>query len=80
MMNGLTELLNTHEAASYTGFNSNTLRNTRSTGKLGGTEAPRFCKFGTIVRYRRTVLDEWLSQFEETADESDNNNEKGNVA
>ena len=60
-----TVLLTTKEAAQYLGFQATTLRNARYTGRLAGVEAPAYRKMGTVARYDRAVLDDWLDQFEE---------------
>ena len=50
-----TNVLNTKEAAAYTGLGKPTLERFRLTG-----EGPRYAKLGGAVRYRRCDLDAWL--------------------
>lgn len=58
-------LLTTKQAAHYLGFQDTTLRNARYTGRLAGVEAPAYRKLGTVARYDRAVLEDWLGQFAE---------------
>lgn len=51
------------EAAKHLGYSANTLKLSRHTGTLAGTQAPSFIKFGKSVRYEITTLNSWLSQF-----------------
>ena len=48
-------MLDTTEAARYTGLKKSTLDQWRSRG-----EGPKFVKLGRAVRYRRADLDEWI--------------------
>ncbi|MGS2724823.1 helix-turn-helix domain-containing protein [Porticoccus sp. GXU_MW_L64] len=57
--------LNSEEAAKYLGFTANTMRWSRSIGKLAGVEHPRYKKIGRKVSYDLESLDEWLAQFKE---------------
>ena len=57
-------LLSTKEAAQYIGLQAATLRNARSLGRLAGVEPPAYRKIGSVVRYEKDALDEWLAQFE----------------
>ncbi len=54
---------NTHDAARYLSFSSNTLRISRVTGVLDGVPAPAYRKIGRKVVYDRVVLDAWIRQF-----------------
>ena len=51
-------LLNTAQAAEYTGLAKQTLHQKRVSG--GG---PKFCKIGRSVRYRREDLNFWIESF-----------------
>lgn len=53
------------EASAYLSVASNTLRNSRSHGKLAGVTAPAFIKLGSTVRYKGSTLKAWREQFEE---------------
>ena len=64
-MDSSTQLLTTKEAAQYLGFQATTLRNARYTGKLAGVKPPSYRKLGTVARYDRAALDDWLNQFKE---------------
>lgn len=55
----------TIEAATYLGLQPTTLRNARWSGKLCGTQSPRFIKYGSKVVYTGQTLREWRDQFEE---------------
>lgn len=57
--------LNTEEAARYLGFAPNTMRWSRSVGKLAGVDHPKYRKIGRRVFYEMTALNEWLEQFQE---------------
>ena len=51
-------LLNTAQAAEYTGLAKQTLHQKRISG--GG---PKFCKIGRSVRYRKEDLNDWIESF-----------------
>jgi len=53
----------THEAATFLGFSSYTLRRSRSTGKLAGVPAPRYRRIGKKVIYEPLWLAAWRDQF-----------------
>lgn len=55
-------LLTEKQAAELIGFSRGALRASRVTGKLGGLQAPPWLKIGRSIRYRRTMLDAWLSE------------------
>lgn len=55
-------LLSSKDAAAYLSVSDSTLRKSRVYGTLCGLTAPHHFKMGTIVRYDRDQLDEWLSQ------------------
>lgn len=52
-------------AANILGTSHNNLKISRCTGKLFGVAAPSFLKIGRTVRYRKSTLQAWASQFEE---------------
>ena len=56
--------MDTHEAAFYLGFAEYTLRRSRTTGKLGGVDPPKYRKLGSKILYQKDWLDDWLAQFE----------------
>ena len=58
-------LLTTEEAAQIVGAEASTLKQSRHTGVLFGKQAPRFQKMGRSVRYRRSALSKFRSQFPE---------------
>lgn len=60
---GLPQRLNEAQAAQYLGFSQSTLRKSRTTGELGGVDAPKYLKMGWRVFYPLAELDIWLSQF-----------------
>lgn len=64
-MQPINEQYDTNEAAPYLGVKPDTLRNSRSTGRLAGVTPPKYKKIGGKVYYSRAALDEWLSQFPE---------------
>jgi hypothetical protein len=51
------------EAAELLTVAANTLRNSRSTGKLCGREAPPFIKMGRKIIYLKVDLLQWLESF-----------------
>ncbi|URQ87865.1 helix-turn-helix domain-containing protein [Pseudoalteromonas sp. SCSIO 43088] len=51
------------EAAELLTISANTLRNSRSTGKLCGREAPPFIKMGRKIIYLKADLMQWLESF-----------------
>ena len=77
-MNRSINLLNTKEAAKYLGLQPSTLRNARSTGRLAGTNPPAYRKIGTVVRYEKKDLDNWLSQFKAHTTTHENAPTQGN--
>jgi hypothetical protein len=64
--------LNPPQAAEYLGFSLSTLNNSRYSGLLGGVKSPPYIKLGKSIRYQRSTLDEWLSQFQEQNNTSQN--------
>lgn len=65
-------LLKTSEAAQHLGFSEKTLANSRYTGLLGGVKAPSYKKLGRTIRYEKTSLQQWLSQFKDQTSTSQN--------
>jgi hypothetical protein len=58
-------LLTENEVSKVLSIPANTLRASRSTGRLWGVQAPAFLKFGNrTVRYRVTDVTKWLDKFE----------------
>jgi excisionase family DNA binding protein len=57
MIDDLDSILSEKEAAAYLGVSLSTIRRWRR-GKLG----PAFFKFGDILRYRRSALDEFVAK------------------
>jgi predicted DNA-binding transcriptional regulator AlpA len=57
------ELLTTKAAAEYLGYGAQALSTSRmSGGTLGGIDPPKHVKVGTkTVRYKKSDLDEWIS-------------------
>lgn len=53
----------TDEATGVIPFKSETIRNSRSTGTLGGRKAPPFIKAGRKVLYLKSDLIEWMEGF-----------------
>lgn len=52
------------EAAAWLGYQYNSLRDARLTGKkLGGTTPPRHVAFGKSIRYDIADLEAWVNQF-----------------
>ena len=56
-------LLTTSQAADYLGYSKHTLKIARHSGQLAGVTGPIFKRFGRQIRYGRTDLDCWVSQF-----------------
>lgn len=55
------QLMTTKEAAEYLKYSHYTLRQSRSTGKLGGNKTPKFIQIGrNTVRYKKEDLDSWV--------------------
>ena len=50
------------EAADLLGFRPATLRQSRWSGYLAGTKAPKAVHFGRNVRYERAELERWASR------------------
>lgn len=63
----MTTLLSSNNAANFLGYSDNTLRNSRYTGTLAGVTAPTHIKLGKSVRYSIDDLNEWLIQFNHSA-------------
>lgn len=66
--------LDTKQAAEYTGFSTSALNNSRYTGTLAGVKAPKFLKIGKSVRYVKSTLDTWMTQFQEQTSTSEDPN------
>lgn len=58
-------ILSNSEAAAYLCFAPSTLKRSRSTGILAGVDAPPFLRLNGNIRYKKSSLDVWLSQFVE---------------
>ncbi len=58
-------LYDSADSGAFLGFAPTTMRNSRSTGKLAGVEAPAFIKMGSAVRYKGSTLKIWRNQFSE---------------
>ncbi|GGG04027.1 MULTISPECIES: helix-turn-helix domain-containing protein [Cysteiniphilum] len=65
--------LTTPETAEFLKTTNAVLRNSRSTGKLWSHEAPKYVQIGRKILYKKSTLDEWLSQFGELASTSQKN-------
>ena len=59
------KLLTSKEAAIYLNCAANSLKASRSTGRLLSTDAPTYLKIGVSIRYKLSTLDKWLEQFTE---------------
>lgn len=59
--------LSSNNAANFLGYSDNTLRNSRCTGTIAGVDAPKHIKLGKSVRYSIDDLNEWLIQFNDSA-------------
>ncbi len=57
--------LTTKEAAEYLEVSAASLEKSRCGYHLLGVEPPPFLKIGRNIRYNRSTLDAWISQFEE---------------
>ena len=57
-------LLTTNQAADYLGYSKHTLKIARHSGQLAGVAGPIFKRLGRQIRYDRSDLDGWLSQFQ----------------
>jgi predicted DNA-binding transcriptional regulator AlpA len=54
-------LFTEQEAADYLGMSRSYLRQDRMNGTLENrTPGPNFCRFGTMIRYTKENLDEWI--------------------
>lgn len=60
------EMMSSKEAANYLGYPETSLRSARSRGVLAGVKPPRCIKRGGRIFFKKTTLDTWLSQFEES--------------
>lgn len=60
-MEVLNSTLSTQQAASYLGIAEITLRNSRVSGFLGKSTAPKFRKIGSKVIYFQSDLDDWIN-------------------
>ena len=63
----MTTLLSSNNAANFLDYSDNTLRNSRYTGTLAGVKAPPHIKLGKSVRYSINDLNNWLIQFNHSA-------------
>jgi excisionase family DNA binding protein len=58
-------LMTTEEAAKYLGYSEYTLRQSRSTGLLGGMNTPKFIRLGQkSIRYKEEDLKAWVDGME----------------
>lgn len=58
-------LYNETQAAAFLSTTRATLKYSRHTGKLWGENAPEYLKINRTIRYKRTTLSAWISQFSE---------------
>ena len=58
--------LTNREASDYLECSPNSLKQSRSSGKLFGVQAPAYIKMGYNIRYKPETLIKWLNQFKET--------------
>lgn len=65
-------LLTSKEAATYLNCAANSLKASRTTGRLFSTDAPAYLKIGITIRYKIDTLDKWLSQFTEQQNTAQN--------
>ena len=65
-------ILSNKEASQYLNCASNSLKQSRSTGTLFGVQAPAYIKLGFNIRYKLSTLDDWLNQFKEQLNTSQN--------
>ena len=55
-------LINSAAAAEKLGYSEYTLRQSRSTGLLGGKQTPPYVVVGTrTIRYKEAELDQWIN-------------------
>jgi hypothetical protein len=59
----IADLLTPAEFAHAMPFSLGTLNNSRLTGVLMGVEAPKFYRFGRLVRYHSAERQVWLARF-----------------
>jgi hypothetical protein len=64
--------LSNKEASFLIGCAPNSLKQSRVSGLLFGVQAPSFLKLGYSVRYKKSTLEKWLSQFSEQSNTSQN--------
>ncbi len=50
------------EAAEYLGYKPYTLRRARADKMLSGKPEPKYSKSGKAVRYRKSDLDDWMTE------------------
>jgi hypothetical protein len=65
LSNSTRQLLDEKEAAFIIGAAMPTLRKSRCTGKLFGMPAPTYLKLGRTIRYKLSVLNDWLDSLEQ---------------
>jgi hypothetical protein len=64
------QLLDEKQAALIIGTATPTLRKSRCTGKLFGLPTPTYLKLGRTIRYKVSVLNDWLESLDQYAVES----------
>ncbi len=62
--------MNTQQLADYYGVSKRTIENSRYTGILFGVEAPPYKKMGKNVFYLIETADEWIMQFKDQTNTS----------
>lgn len=62
-LSSLKRLFSEKEAAEYLGISRSYLRQDRMNGDFKNrTPGPNFCRFGTMIRYRKEDLDLWIDK------------------
>ena len=65
----MSKLLTSNQVAEMLGLSNQTMRTSRSTGRLWDKKAPDYLKMGRTVRYELEAVEAWIDQFKQEQDQ-----------
>lgn len=65
----MSKLLTSNQVAEMLGLSNQTMRTSRTTGKLWDKKAPDYLKMGRTVRYELETVEAWIEQFKQEKDQ-----------
>jgi len=61
----MSKLLTSNQVAEMLGLSNQTMRTSRTTGRLWDKKAPDYLKMGRTVRYELETVEAWIEQFKQ---------------